>query len=347
MLPDFLIIGAEKAGTTWLHDVMRGHPGLYLPDTKELHFFNRTDSNGRVTDRYARHGLAWYEARFDGARPGQMVGEATPLYLSDSAAPDRIRATLPEARFIIVLRDPVARSWSHYRMAVAKGHVVDPLDTLIDRRDETVLGRSLYAAQLDRWFSRFPRDRFLILFFEDVMSRKPPGARADRRVARRRSRAVPRRRAGEAAKSGCRVSQCGPLQRLGPGRPRAAGLSANPWPRLRDEVARSLRSGETGQPRAAAAAEDDRRAARRPHGGVSPRRRAPLRRPRPAPALATVPRAASAHGSAGTGPRPGGPRMIDGRIVIGDAATRHRFVGLRPRHGPDHGPVAARTGDPR
>jgi hypothetical protein len=172
--PDFLIIGAEKAGTTWAYDILRAHPDLFLPDVKEIHFFNRFTSTGRKTDNFRRRGLGWYDRHFDGAHGNMAVGEATPMYLCDPDAPGRIRQTLPDARFIVLLRDPVARTWSHYRMARAKGHVTDDLDTLIRRRDPAIIARSLYAAQLDRWFALFPRDRFLILFFEDVMAQPRP-----------------------------------------------------------------------------------------------------------------------------------------------------------------------------
>jgi hypothetical protein len=172
--PDFLVIGAEKAGTTWLHDILRAHPDLFLPEVKELHFFNRFDSTGREIDNYRRRGLSWYDLHFADAPDDATSGEATPMYLCDPEAPGRIHRTLPEARFIVLLRDPVARTWSHYRMARAKGHVRKDLYTLIDARDPAIIGRSLYAAQLDRWRALFPRDRFLILFFEDVMAGPRP-----------------------------------------------------------------------------------------------------------------------------------------------------------------------------
>ena len=171
MLPHFLVIGAEKGGTTWLHDVLRHHPDLYLPDVKEVHFFNRFDSNGREIDNFRGRGLAWYERHFEAARPGQLAGEATPMYLCDPEAPARIAETLPDARFIVMLREPVSRALSHYRMARSKKHTNSDLGTLIRDEDARFLGRGLYARQLERWFALFPRDRFLILFFDDVAAR--------------------------------------------------------------------------------------------------------------------------------------------------------------------------------
>ncbi len=168
MLPDLLIIGAEKGGTTWLHDVLRSHPALFLPDVKELHYFNRFDSNLNDIDNFACRDRAWYEQHFKAAAAGQLVGEATPMYLCDPEAPRRIRETLPDARFIVVLRNPVTRAWSHYRMATAKAHVAEDFATLIAAEDERILQRGLYARQFETWFSLFPREQFHILFFEEL-----------------------------------------------------------------------------------------------------------------------------------------------------------------------------------
>lgn len=174
MHPDFLIIGAEKAGTTWLHDVLRAHPGLFLPDVKEVHYFNRFDSNGHEIDNYTRRGPDWYAEHFKSAPAGLPKGEATPMYLCDPDAAQRIRDTLPEARFIVMLREPVSRAWSHYRMARSKQHIEADLETLITTEDARVLGRGLYARQLEHWFSLFDRDRFLILIFEEVTADPAP-----------------------------------------------------------------------------------------------------------------------------------------------------------------------------
>ncbi|MGB5556655.1 MAG: sulfotransferase [Paracoccaceae bacterium] len=168
MLPDLLIIGAEKGGTTWLHDVLRRHPALFLPDVKEVHYFNRFDSNLHDINNFVRRDQAWYEQHFKAAEAGQLVGEATPMYLCDPEAPRRIRETLPDARFVVVLRNPVTRAWSHFRMATAKAHVAEDFATLIAAEDDRILRRGLYARQLESWFSLFPREQFHILFFEEV-----------------------------------------------------------------------------------------------------------------------------------------------------------------------------------
>ncbi|MEM6577879.1 MAG: sulfotransferase [Pseudomonadota bacterium] len=177
MQPDFLIIGAEKAGTTWLHDVLGAHPALFLPDVKEIHYFNRFDSNGNEIDNFTKRGQQWYQTHFAKAAEYQITGEATPMYLCDPEAPARIYDTLPDARFIVTLREPVSRAWSHYRMARAKAHIDRDLDELIANRDANVLGRGLYAVQLQRWFEFFSRDRFLILFFEDIIADPAPSLR--------------------------------------------------------------------------------------------------------------------------------------------------------------------------
>jgi hypothetical protein len=174
MHPDFLIIGAEKAGTTWLHDVLRTHPGLFMTDVKEVHYFNRFDSNGNEIDNFTRRGPDWYARHFTDAPAGLPRGEATPMYLCDPDAAGRIKDTLPEARFIVMLREPVSRAWSHYRMARAKEHITADLDALIAAEDPLVLGRGRYGEQLARWFTLFDRDRFLILVFEEVMADPGP-----------------------------------------------------------------------------------------------------------------------------------------------------------------------------
>jgi hypothetical protein len=122
VLPDFLLIGAPKAGTTALHAALKAHPALFLPAVKEPKFFLR---DGRRPPRQTGPGDAhsarewvWrrdrYEALFAGAPPGALTGESTPLYLYDRRAHERLRRTVPDAKLVALLRDPVDRAHSNW-----------------------------------------------------------------------------------------------------------------------------------------------------------------------------------------------------------------------------------------
>jgi len=127
-LPDFLLVGAPKCGTSALHAALSRHPGLYLSTPKEPKFFLTDgpppDSGGGPGDVPTWREHVWrrdaYEALFAAAPPGARCGESTVFYLYDRAAQRRIRALLPEVRLVAVLRDPAERAhsnWAHLRGA--------------------------------------------------------------------------------------------------------------------------------------------------------------------------------------------------------------------------------------
>jgi hypothetical protein len=153
---------------------LRGHPDVYLPERrKELHYF---DAN------YHR-GPDWYASFFPPAAEAarwRAIGEITPKYLYDPAAPERIRRDLPECRLIAILRNPVDRAYSQYALAVRDDGERGSFDDFVARNPDTV-ERGFYARQLVRYFGFFPRDRFLVLLFENVI-RDPGPALA--RIAR-------------------------------------------------------------------------------------------------------------------------------------------------------------------
>jgi len=103
-LPTFVIAGAQKCGTTSLAGAVRQHPQIHLSRRKEIHFF----------DRHFDRGLDWYREQFTPKPHHAQVGEATPAYMYDPVARERMIATLPEARIVIILRNPVDRAYSHY-----------------------------------------------------------------------------------------------------------------------------------------------------------------------------------------------------------------------------------------
>ena len=180
-LPDFLVLGAQKAGTTALYAYLRWHPGITGPSWKEVSFF----------DRHWWRGEGWYRGQFPLRSGGQIVGEASPSYLFHPLAPERARTLVPDARLIALVRNPVDRAYSQYQHAVALGR--EPLsfeealaaedertrgevDRLVaDPRafsgawwDHTYVARGRYAEQLERWLRVFPREQLLVVVTEEL-----------------------------------------------------------------------------------------------------------------------------------------------------------------------------------
>jgi hypothetical protein len=163
-LPDFLGLGAQRAGTTWLDRLLRHHPDIYLPERrKEVHFF----------DRHFDRGTEWYATFFpppDRAGSYRRIGEITPRYLYDPVVPERIRRTLPDCRMIALLRDPVSRLYSQYGL-----HVRDRGErrTFADfvRSPGDGFERGLYSRQLERYLALFDREQILVLIYEEAVTR--------------------------------------------------------------------------------------------------------------------------------------------------------------------------------
>ncbi len=165
--PDFVILGAQKCGTTSLHALLSTHPQVVTAPEKEVHFF----------DRHWERGEAWYRSQFPGRdeHPGTIAGEATPHYLFHEPTPERMARVAPDARFVVLLRDPVERAYSHHQMQVRRGmeHVRCEAALRLEAQRLAMGGgavarysyqaRGRYAEQLERWFACFPRDRFLVL----------------------------------------------------------------------------------------------------------------------------------------------------------------------------------------
>jgi hypothetical protein len=164
-LPDLVIIGAPKAGTTSLARWLSGHPDVRMSATKELSYF----------DEFYDRGVGWYREQLPAGGPGVVVGEATPTYLGDPLAPARAAATIPRAKFVAVLREPVSRAWSNYWFFCQLGVERRSWDAALraEARGETVpgyLARGRYAAQLERWDATVGAERLLVLLFDDLLS---------------------------------------------------------------------------------------------------------------------------------------------------------------------------------
>jgi hypothetical protein len=165
-LPDFIIIGAPRTGTTALFDCLGRHPDVVPAHKKELHFF----------DHKWDRGLDWYTSQFAHAPAAAVTGEATPRYMANRTAMERLVATVPEALLICVLRDPVERAHSHFYYRRARGLATGSFEAAIDRElagaegAEPLLGFGMYDAQLAFIESLAPSMRMQIVWHEELMA---------------------------------------------------------------------------------------------------------------------------------------------------------------------------------
>ena len=166
----FIIVGAEKSGTTWLADMLRQHPQVFIPAQKELHYFNRQLDEAPELENYNfTKPLEWYLDFYRPAPPGRILGEACPAYLWDESAAERIHAFHPAIRILMILRDPAERFLSAYRYGRQRGtvHATDP-QTVLKKYKSLLLDRGLYFQQVRRYLDCFPREQVKIFWFDDL-----------------------------------------------------------------------------------------------------------------------------------------------------------------------------------
>ncbi len=184
-MPDFFIVGNPKSGTTALYEMLRRHPQIYMPELKETRFFAH-ELHPRLDESDEHpHSLDEYLSLFEGARPEQHAGEASPSYLRSHAAAGRIAELEPAARIIAILREPASFVRSLH-MELLRDHVETEKDLRkaialeAAPREETELGehagrkrfgyadeRVRYVEQLRRYHAVFPREQVLVLIYDD------------------------------------------------------------------------------------------------------------------------------------------------------------------------------------
>lgn len=194
LMPDFIIIGAMRGGTTSLYSYLTDHPNIGPAYMKEVHFF----------DVYYSKGLHWYRAQFPSSvqkyyaervqKQPFITGEASPYYLFHPHAPKRIAKNLPQVKLVVLLRNPVSRAYSHYYHELSGCHEKMPtFEEAIACEEERIgkegellakneqynsynhrhfsyLARGIYVDQLKVWMNLFPREQFLILKSEDFFA---------------------------------------------------------------------------------------------------------------------------------------------------------------------------------
>jgi hypothetical protein len=174
--PHFLIVGAQKAGTTSLLSALEHHPDVWVPPQKELHFF----------DLNWERGVAWYENLFESGAGARVCGESTPYYLGHPRAAERVWSYRRDMKLIVLLRDPVERAVAHYHHAVRQGFESlslaealavepdrlrgeharlcrDPRARSFAHQHHSYRSRGFYFDQLTVWMEHFSRDQLLVL----------------------------------------------------------------------------------------------------------------------------------------------------------------------------------------
>jgi Sulfotransferase domain len=166
VLPNLIVIGAAKCGTTSLHEYLHEHPEISMSREKELDFFVPEKSRGR--------GIDWYESQFDSRAP--VRGESSPSYTAHpfyAGAPARIRALIPDIRLVYLVRDPIERTVSHWLHRVST-HAEMPSfeETLESEQGEWIVGLSRYWLQLEQYLAHFPPEQILVVDSDDLRTRR-------------------------------------------------------------------------------------------------------------------------------------------------------------------------------
>jgi len=182
LYPNFFILGVQKGGTSTLHHYLNESSEVFFPSKKELHFF----------DAYYHKGISWYLNHFktETGKNYKYAGEATPYYYFHPQTPRRMKIFFPEAKFVVILRNPVERAYSHYQMSVRRGIEKRPFEEAVEKEksriklyslrlllfnkfnlshsEKSYISRGMYFKQLTRWLKYFSLNRFLFLKSEDL-----------------------------------------------------------------------------------------------------------------------------------------------------------------------------------
>lgn len=170
--PSFLIIGAQKAATTWLFQMLNQHQDIFIPDIKEVNFFNKSDNYQK--------GLAWYREQFLDCENEKVLGDATPNYLWTSSSdrdlkesnrnpdiPSLVHNDYPDIKLIVCLRDPVERARSAFLHHI-RARNIPPDESILNVGNRYgILSMGYYDRDLMEWFRYFSREQFQIFIYEE------------------------------------------------------------------------------------------------------------------------------------------------------------------------------------
>lgn len=156
-LPNFLYIGPPKSGSTWLYGALAQHPDVFVPELKDLYFF----------DRHYDRSLDWYASQFDGGEKFSAIGEISHDYLYSADACQRIASDLPDVKLITILREPKDRAISHYKYSLRFGNVRGSFEEAVEQ-NSLILELGRYSKYLRGYFDAFPAENIGVFWFDDL-----------------------------------------------------------------------------------------------------------------------------------------------------------------------------------
>jgi sulfotransferase family protein len=171
-VPDFFVVGAQKAGTTSLHDRIVKHPKVCLPILKETQFF-------AFEEKFSL-GFDWYRTQFPDCRQEQVMGEICPDYMYFEGTAERIHSCIKHPKLIFIFREPLKRAYSHYLMSIRQGFENLSFDEALKAEEERIaknelsviyhsyMSRGAYTEQVERFLAVFPSAECLFIRFEDL-----------------------------------------------------------------------------------------------------------------------------------------------------------------------------------
>ena len=157
--PTFVLIGSQRCGSSWIHKCLEEHPEIFVAEPKELHFFGDHWDNG----------VEWYLDHFKPGPEHTAWGEATPKYIAQPEAAERLKSVCPDARLITCFRHPVERAYSIYQLKRNTDMQGMTFEQALEQ-DEDIWWRGRYAEQLEQWWTVFPKEQILALVYDDLLA---------------------------------------------------------------------------------------------------------------------------------------------------------------------------------
>lgn len=171
-LPNFLVIGAAKSGTTSLYHYLAEHPQIFMSPVKELSYFAYNDPHvqaGWPNFHFPIKTIQQYHEQFSGVRNETAIGDASPIYLESKLASNRVKELIPNIKLIASLRNPADRAFSGYLMHIRQGHGPDDFTKAFNENSRYVQG-GFYYARLKQYYDLFPHRNIKICLFDNLKS---------------------------------------------------------------------------------------------------------------------------------------------------------------------------------